>query len=112
MTIKKRILDLLKKNGPMLSLDMALVLRLEKGTASQASKELHDDGFIHIAEWRTNAKNGGNKVYKFGPGEDALKPEPNWKPRIKPVVAPQVPFIPRMDVASAWMIHLTNSQNV
>ena len=103
MTIKKRILDLLRKNGPMLSLDIATVLKLEKGTASQAAKELHDHGFIHIAEWRTNAKNGGNKVYALGLGEDAVKPELNWKPREKVEAYKKVPFVPRMDVAAAWL---------
>jgi predicted transcriptional regulator len=103
MTIKKRILDLLRKNGPMLSLDMATVLKLDKGTASQASKELHDHGFVHISEWRTNAKNGGNKVYAIGPSTDAVKPEPNWRPRVKVEVVLKGPFVPQMDVAAAWL---------
>jgi hypothetical protein len=103
MTIKKRILDLLRKNGPMLSMDMATVLKLTKGTASQAAKELHDHGFIHIHEWRLNYKNGGNKVYANGPGADAVKPESNWRPRAKAEVIARGPFVPRMDVAAAWL---------
>jgi len=104
MTIKKRILDLLKKNGPMLSMEMATILKLDKGTASQAAKELRDHGFIHIHEWRHNAKNGGNKVYKFGPGEDAIKPEARWEPRNRYVAPSKEPFKPRPDVAAAWMM--------
>ena len=109
MTIKKRILDLLRKNGPMLSMDMATILKLDKGTTSQASKELHDHGFVHISEWRLNAKNGGNKVYAIGPGTDAVKPEANWRPRVKAAVVPKGPFMPHMDVAASWMTHLTKN---
>jgi DNA-binding Lrp family transcriptional regulator len=101
MTIKKRILDLLRKNGPMLSMDIAAILKLSKGTASQSAKELHDHGFVHIIEWRTNAKNGGNKVYKIGPGKDAVKPEANWQPRAKIEPYKKVPFIPRS--ANWWL---------
>jgi hypothetical protein len=103
MTIKKRILDLLREQGPMLSLDIAAVLNIGKNTAAQTTKELYDHGFVHIAEWRTNSKNGGNKVYKLGIGVDAAKPTSNWKPRVKAVVVPRRPFVPRMDVAAAWL---------
>jgi hypothetical protein len=84
-------------------MDMAVILQIEKNTASQVAKELYDHGFIHISEWRTNAKNGGNKVYKFGIGVDAVRPTSNWKPRATAAVVPRGPFVPRMDVAAAWL---------
>ena len=104
LTIKDKILNLLRKGTPMLSLDIAQVLKIEKGAASQAAKELHVAKLIHIAEWRTNAKNGGNKVYAYGEGEDAVKPEPKFAPRNKKqeMYVPKV-FIPHADVAAAWM---------
>lgn len=103
-TIKNRILKLLKKGTPMLSLDMADVLRIDKGAASQAAKELHRDGFLHISEWRMHPKNAGNKVYAYGYGEDAIKPAPRSPLRNKVEVykAPKV-FVPRPDEAAAWL---------
>ena len=104
VTIKDKILNLLRKGTPMLSLDMAHVLKVDKGAASQAAKELHDAKLIHIAEWRMNAKNGGNKVYGYGAGEDAVKPEPKFERKSKKqeVYVPKV-FVPRLDEAAAWM---------
>ena len=128
MTVKNRILDLLEKKGPMLSLDMARVLKIGKGSASQAAKELCDDGFIHITEWVNNPKNGGNKLYAYGKGINAKQPETQIErqlrinaekipepskaekipeqPKIKlrpPVVHTNIGFVPRPDVAAEWL---------
>lgn len=88
----------------MLSLDMAHVLKLDKGAASQAAKELHQAKLLYIAEWRTNNKNGGNKVYAYGTGEDAVKPEPRYAPRKKLEPEPSTKnFTPRPDTAAWWL---------
>ena len=104
MTLKQRILNLLRKGTPMLSMEMAEILKVPKGAASEAAKELNNAKLIHVCEWRHNAKNGGNKVYKFGPGEDAVKPEARWEPRNRYVAPAKEPFKPRPDVAAAWMM--------
>ena len=88
----------------MLSMDMAYVLNVSKGAASEAAKELNNAKLIHICEWRHNAKNGGNKVYAFGEGKDVTKPEPKWQPRERFIPLEKEPFKPRPDVAAAWMM--------
>jgi len=104
ITIKDKIMELLRKGTPMLSLDIAHVLKIDKGAASQAAKELHVAKLLHIAEWRSNVKNGGNKLYAYGKGEDAVKPEPKFERKSKKqeVYVPKV-FAPRPDEAAAWM---------
>lgn len=104
MTLKNKILHLLRKGTPMLSMDMAVILKVHKGAASEAAKELNKAGLIHVCEWRHNAKNGGNKVYAIGPGEDAIKPEARWEPRNRYVAPTKGPFTPHADVAAAWMM--------
>ena len=104
MTLKQKILKLLGNGTPMLSMEMAEILNISKASASMATKELHETQFIHIAEWRHNAKNGGNKVYAIGPGEDAIKPEARWEPRNRYVAPTKGPFTPHADVAAAWMM--------
>ena len=104
ITTKDKILSLLREGTPMLSLDMARVLKLDKGTTSQTAKELHDAGLLHIIEWRCNPKNGGNKVYAYGAGKDVTKPESKFASRDKTqeVYVPKV-FVPRPDEAAAWL---------
>ena len=104
MTLKQRILKLLCKGTPMLSMDMAAVLGVSKAAASEAAKELNKAKFIHVTEWRHNAKNGGNKVYAIGAGVDAVKPDGNKDDRIRSDPAPKGPFKPHADVAAAWMM--------
>ena len=82
-TVKQKVLALLREGTPMLSLDMARVLNLDKGTTSQTAKELHDAGLLHIIEWRCNPKNGGNKVYAYGKGIDAKQPETQIERQIR-----------------------------
>ena len=97
MTLKQRILKLLEKGTPMLSMEMAAILNASKPAASEAAKELNQAGFIHVCEWRHSPKNGGNKLYAFGPGVDVVK-----YARAAPVA--RVPFVPHADVAAAWMM--------
>ena len=104
MTLKQRILELLGEGTPLLSMDIAKILNVSKAAASEASKELNKAKYIHVCEWRHNAKNGGNKVYAIGPGEDAIKPEARWEPRNKYVAPTKGPFTPHADVAAAWMM--------
>lgn len=104
LTIKDRILNLLRKGTPMLSMEMSDKLKISKAAASMAAKELHEAGWIYVAEWRHNAKNGGNKVYALGEGKDATKPEPKYKPRDRSIPADDKPFVPHADVAAAWMM--------
>lgn len=103
LTIKDRILNLLRKGTPMLSMEMSDKLKISKAAASMAAKELHEAGWIHIAEWRLSPKNGGNKVYALGEGKDATKPEPKYSPRNRSVPVDE-PFVPHADVAAAWMM--------
>lgn len=103
MTLKQKILKLLGKGTPMLSMDMAVILKVHKGAASEAAKELNKAGFIHVCEWRHNPKNGGNKVYAIGPGENAVKPEGKYDGRVRSYFEPKRPFVPHADVAAAWL---------
>ena len=98
MTLKQRILKLLGEGTPMLSMDMAIILRVSNGAASEAAKELNRDKYIHVTEWRKNAKNGGNKVYKIGAGIDVVKPQEKMV-RTEPI--DKLPFKPHADVAAA-----------
>lgn len=95
-TVKQRILDLLRDGTPMLSMDIADVLKVSKASASEATKELHLAGKIHVSDWRHSAKNGGNKVYAYGKGQDAPK-------SIRTVKKIDEPFTPHADVAAAWL---------
>lgn len=97
MTLKEKILKLLSKGTPMLSMEMSDILKVHKGAASEAAKELNQAGFIHVCEWRHSPKNGGNKVYAIGAGENVIK-----YTRVEPVV--KKPFVPHADVAAAWMM--------
>lgn len=104
LSVKERVLKLLGKGTPMLSIDMATVLKITKASASTAAKELHDNGFIHVSEWRHNPKNGGNKVYAIGTGVDAVKPESRYSPRNKALPADDPStFVPHADVAASWL---------
>ena len=97
MTLKKRILALLEKGTPMLSMDMAVALNVSKAAASEAAKELNKADFVHVIEWKHSPKNGGNKVYAIGPGENVVK-------YVRTASVERGPFIPHADVAAAWMM--------
>jgi predicted ArsR family transcriptional regulator len=103
MSFKRRVLKLLQANGPMISLDMADVLRISAAAASTAAKELHTEGLVHIKEWRANSKNGSSKVYMYSAGVDAAKPEAKWQARSRFVAEADKSFVPHADVAASWI---------
>jgi predicted transcriptional regulator len=95
-SIKQRVLCFLRNNEPMLSMEIAKELNLTKAAASEATKELYLASKIHVVDWRPSNKNGGNKVYAYGKGEDAPKPVRSEKEAV-------APFVPHADVAAAWL---------
>jgi len=99
MTLKEKILKLLSQGTPMLSMDMAEKLKVSKAAASEAAKELNRAGFIHVVEWKHSPKNGGNKIYAIGQGENVINPK--HRPRFE---IDKTPFKPRPDMAAAWMM--------
>lgn len=115
VTVKQRILALLGEGKPMLSMAISDKLGISKAAASETTKELHRAGKIHVAEWRNNKKNGGNKVYAIGKGKDAVKAIRAIKddmPFVHTIHDVQsdssakvikAPFKPHADVASAWL---------
>jgi len=70
MTLREKIIQLLEQGTPMLSMDIAKRLGVKKPSASKATKDLHNQGLLHIVEW-----DGGNKFYAAGSGKDAIKPD-------------------------------------
>ena len=98
MTLREKIIQLLEQGTPMLSMDIAKRLGVKKPSASKATKDLHNQGLLHIVEW-----DGGNKFYAAGSGKDAIKPDA--KRAYDPVVQKtRGPFKPHADVAAAWMM--------
>lgn len=76
-SIRSRVLNLLRENGPLSAREIAAELRLE--TPNRVTAALHGSKEFHIHSYRRDEDGGRlypRALYAYGPGRDTPKPKP------------------------------------
>lgn len=106
-TVQQGILRLLKRGDNYTSSKLAENLNAALPAISIALGALYDKDLVHIADWRFSTQNRLMRIYAFGKGKDAKKPEEKVKKKI--AIKPKAKLV-HADVAAAWMFNPVRSR--
>lgn len=71
-----RRIEKVLRQGTRTIADVSLAACTAQRHAARIVQHMHDKGYCHIARWITGNRGPMVPVYRWGPGQDAVKPEP------------------------------------
>ena len=94
-TIKgSTVAKMLEKNGRATANELVKLTGRPIKSVLSTLKTLHERSKIHIGDYEINKRGQVSRVWQWGDGDDKREPF---------IVKNKQPFIPRPDVASAWL---------
>lgn len=102
---KERILEIMKKEGQINSVQLTKIIPLSKSTITNHLHALHKANKIYISDWYRDKKNTSRPMFSVGLKMDVERPPLKGKYVPKKSKETGI-FEPKRDEAASWMTHL------